>query len=284
MTAAIEESLDQVTPFGPDAMLWNLVGEMRTLLVFPSALIMQTMHPMIGAAVGEQSVYRTDPWGRAQRSIDSLCTWVYGGQDAIEEGKRLREMHKPFKGVDEQGRRYHALNGEAYAWVHGTAFERLVAWHRLFGRPLSRAEEKRLYEETLRLGRILRVPEREMPPTVGDYWDQKIPSGQCPVYDSRGLVHMGVLAAYVVVELSPLSWMDVEFVQVFRAHPSDVAGLFVGGGCSASRAGDQHDLVLLTDFAICVGHDVRGIGVDTEDLDRLDGDAGFLSRLSDGAL
>lgn len=160
-----------ITPFQPGDMLWRYLGETRAILGLPGAALMQAMHPMIGAAVGEHSVVFSDPWGRARRSLDSVATWVYGGSSAIEEGQRLREMHKQFSGVDEQGRKYHALNGEAYAWVHLSAHERLMSTYRMFGRPFDRYEEKRLYTEVLRLGQILQVPPQLMPQTVGEYWE-----------------------------------------------------------------------------------------------------------------
>jgi uncharacterized protein (DUF2236 family) len=157
-------------PFGPGSVLWDGMGDVRLMFLLGGALVMQVMHPAIGAAVGEHSVYRTDPWGRLTRSLTSLLTWVYGGPDAIEEGLRLREIHRDIKGVDSQGRKYHALSAEPYAWVHLTAFERSVTMARYFGDPLTPAGERLIYDEIVHLGRILRVPERMFPPTVDDYW------------------------------------------------------------------------------------------------------------------
>ena len=78
------------------------------------ALLMQVAHPMVGAGVGEHSVYKTDPWGRLYRSLNSLMTQIYGSERAVAEGPRLQELHRGIKGVDAQGRRYSALNPEAY--------------------------------------------------------------------------------------------------------------------------------------------------------------------------
>jgi uncharacterized protein (DUF2236 family) len=158
-----------VEPFGPGDLLWEGAGEYRILLVLPGALVMQVMHPAIGAAVAATGEYRTDPWGRLRRSLASLQTWVYGGPAALEEGRRLRRLHRSFTGVDVQGRPYRALDPEPWAWVHLTAHERAVTLHRVFAADRA-LDEARLYEEIRRLGRILRVPERMLPPTVEDYW------------------------------------------------------------------------------------------------------------------
>ncbi|WP_157250689.1 oxygenase MpaB family protein [Nonomuraea typhae] len=152
-----------VEPFGPGSMHWDTAGEYRNLLVAGSALILQTMHPAVGAAVAAHSTYKADPWGRLERTLTSVQTWVYGGADGPAEGRRLRDLHALISGVDERGRSYHALNGEAWAWVHWSLFERFLVLNRVFGTPYSPEGEERLLAESRQLGRILHVAEREMP-------------------------------------------------------------------------------------------------------------------------
>lgn len=164
------ETTQRVEPFGPGSILWETMGDRRILLVLGGALIMQTMHPSIGHAVAERSVYKTDPWGRLERSLTSLQKWVYAGDGALEEGNRLRAMHRAFRGTDDRGTSYSALDPEPWAWVHLTAFERGVTLERYFTLPEQRQDDHALYEEALHLGRILQVPEEQLPPTVEDYW------------------------------------------------------------------------------------------------------------------
>ncbi|MFG1704478.1 oxygenase MpaB family protein [Nonomuraea sp. M3C6] len=159
-----------VEPFGPGSMHWDTAGEYRNLLVAGSALVLQTMHPAVGAAVAEHSTYKADPWGRLNRTLASVQKWVYGGAGGPAEGERLRELHKPICGVDERGRPYHALNGEAWAWVHLTLFERFIVLNRYFGTPFTVEQERRLYAESRQLGAILRVPERELPADLEAFW------------------------------------------------------------------------------------------------------------------
>jgi uncharacterized protein (DUF2236 family) len=157
-------------PLGRGSLMWDIAGEYRASLVIRATLLMQVMHPMVGAAVGEHSAFRTDPWGRAHRTSNSMLRYIYGGPLALQEGRRLRELHRPIEGIDARGRRYHALNGAACAWVNCSLFERYVTVRRLFGEPLDRGQEAALYRDTWQLGRVLHVPEREMPPTVEDFW------------------------------------------------------------------------------------------------------------------
>ncbi|NED61424.1 DUF2236 domain-containing protein, partial [Streptomyces sp. SID10244] len=84
-------------------------GRFTFLPVNGAAFVMQVMHPTIGDIVGKYSVFRTDPLGRAVRSIDSVLRWVYGGTEAINEGKRLRRMHQPLQMRNAQGDHISAL-------------------------------------------------------------------------------------------------------------------------------------------------------------------------------
>ncbi|MEU5097003.1 oxygenase MpaB family protein [Streptomyces sp. NPDC020996] len=157
-------------PFAPGSILWDIAGDVRLLLSLPAATVLQVAHPAVGAGVDEHSVFRTDPWGRAQRSLESLQLWVYGGERAIEEGRRLRRLHKSISGTDTHGRTYHALTPAYYAWVHATAYPAFLRAARYMSRPLDERDERRLYDELLQLGDILGIHRRDMPPTPEAYW------------------------------------------------------------------------------------------------------------------
>jgi len=120
--------------------------------------------------VGEHSVFRTDPWGRLLHSLDSTLTLVYGGDAALTEGRRLQKLHRAIRGIDTDGRRYSALNPEAFAWVHLILFERMVTMSRLLGPPLSDVDRARLYDEMLELGRVLGIRGEHMPATEPEFW------------------------------------------------------------------------------------------------------------------
>ncbi|MFC4607202.1 oxygenase MpaB family protein [Streptomyces maoxianensis] len=160
---------DPVPP-PPGGVLWTLAGDIRGLLMLPAALTLQVAHPVVGAGVDEHSVFRTDPWGRGERSLRSLQLWVYGGEAAAEEGRRLRALHKTIQGTDAHGRRYHALEPAYYSWVHATGFPVYQHALRYLARPLTEAQERKLYAEWLQVGRILGIHDRDMPQTIEEFW------------------------------------------------------------------------------------------------------------------
>ncbi|MGW0699772.1 oxygenase MpaB family protein [Streptomyces sp. NPDC002867] len=159
-----------VDPPPPGGVLWSLAGDVRALLMLPAALTLQVAHPAVGAGVDEHSVFRTDPWGRGERSLRSLQLWIYGGEEAATEGRRLRALHRTIQGTDAHGRRYHALDPAHYSWVHATGFPVYRHAARYLVRPLTEAEERQLYAEWLQVGRVLGIHDRDMPQSIEEFW------------------------------------------------------------------------------------------------------------------
>ncbi|MGV9711340.1 oxygenase MpaB family protein [Gordonia sp. NPDC003424] len=176
--AVLSHSDDEIELVPADSITAELVGRYTFLPVNGAAFVMQVMHPVIGDIVGEYSVFRSDPLGRAIRSVDSVLRWVYGGTEAIEEGKRLRRMHQPLQMTNSAGKRISALNPEAYQWVIATAFPTaLSAAPLIIGRDFTAAEQEEIFRDNRRIARIVQVPMRGYPETIdefGDYFDTMI--------------------------------------------------------------------------------------------------------------
>jgi uncharacterized protein (DUF2236 family) len=153
---------------GPDAIVWQRAGDIRVLAAAGYALILQVAHPTVGAGVSEHSNFAQDPWGRLLRTLDYACTMVYAGADAAAEaGRRLRGRHARIRGTLPDGRPYSALEPGAYAWVHATLAEGIVAAHERFGRRFSGGEREELWAQWVALGRLLGIEPGQLPPD----WD-----------------------------------------------------------------------------------------------------------------
>ncbi|GAA3807767.1 oxygenase MpaB family protein [Nocardioides panacisoli] len=157
-------------PLGPGGIVWYAAGDQRALLLAVRLLLHQVAHPMVGAGVEQQSVYKTDPYGRLWRTTQSVVRSVYGGRAAAEEGQRLLRMHASIRGTDAQGRSYHALNPQAYAWVHWTAYEGTRLFLRDFGPGLTDEQDQQLFEEWQRLGLLIGVRPDQLPETREEFW------------------------------------------------------------------------------------------------------------------
>jgi len=150
---------------GPQTITYRRAGDVRVLVAAGYALLLQVSHPTVGAGVSEHSEFQRDPWGRLLRTLDYTCTMVYGGPRAAGEmGQRIRAFHRQINGRTSDGRRYHALEPEAYAWVHATLAEGVVVAHDRFGRRFTAAQCREFWSEWRSLGRLLGVRERDLPP------------------------------------------------------------------------------------------------------------------------
>lgn len=157
-----EEYAELVPPKG--SITWRLAGDLRLLGGAGYALILQTAHPTVGAGVGQYSGFAQDPWGRLFRTLDYVNGSIYGGPEmAGEIGRRVREVHKTIKGTTMDGRRYHALEPEAFAWVHATLAASLIDGHMLMGHRVTRDERETFWREWKALGRFIGVRDRDLP-------------------------------------------------------------------------------------------------------------------------
>jgi uncharacterized protein (DUF2236 family) len=147
-------------------LAWRLGLSRASLLLAGRALLLQVSHPVIGAGVRDFSTFRSDPWGRLDRTLASLLTQLFGEADAVVEARRLWALHGSITGTGFDGLPYRALNPEAYAWVHLSNFDTVVTYHRLFGRPLSEADLATYYAEWRQVGLVLGVREGRMPSDV----------------------------------------------------------------------------------------------------------------------
>jgi uncharacterized protein (DUF2236 family) len=143
---------------------WTYFGDFRAGLLAGQVLLLQVAHPVVAAGVRDHSNYTEDPWTRLLQTAASLSVYIYGGPAGAKfEAERLRELHKAFKGVDAEGRRYSALNPHAYAWVHATLVKVPVDAQRFFGHPIPDAELGEYYAQMCDVGRLLGVRDQDMP-------------------------------------------------------------------------------------------------------------------------
>ena len=143
------------------------------------ALILQVAHPTVAAGVGQFSDYESAPWQRLTGTLDLYMRVIYGGPDETpaEAGERLRSMHKRIKGQHPDGSHWHALDPEAFHWVHATLVDGMAEMNMRFGRRLNSLELERFYEEMCAVGRLYGLRDRDMPSdwaSFRDYFDTTV--------------------------------------------------------------------------------------------------------------
>jgi uncharacterized protein (DUF2236 family) len=121
------------------------------------ALLLQSLHPLAMAAVGEHSGYRSDVWGRLARTSTFLATTTFGTADDAQQAVDIvRSVHSRVNGVAPDGREYRASDPHLLTWVHVAEVDSFLTAHSAYARkPLTAAERDRYVAETAVVARAL---------------------------------------------------------------------------------------------------------------------------------
>lgn len=142
MTVASRTSAD---PLGPDSLTWKYFGDLRTGMMGVWIGAIQNMYPELGAGVEEHSILLREPLQRVARSVYPIMGVVYDGDRAAQTGQQIKGYHRTIKGVDAEGRRYHALNPDTFYWAHATFFMLVIKVAEYFCGGLTEAEKHQLF-------------------------------------------------------------------------------------------------------------------------------------------
>ena len=93
----------------PDDVIWAVNRDAAMYAGGIRALLLQALHPSAMAGVAGHSGYRSDPWGRLQRTGEFIAMTTYGPIPAAEELiGRVRAVHERVRGKTDDGTPYRA--------------------------------------------------------------------------------------------------------------------------------------------------------------------------------
>ena len=143
--------------FGPDDPVWRVHADASMFPGGVAALLLQSLHPSAMAGVAGHSGYRSDPWGRLQRTSHFLATTTFGTvEDADAAIATVRSIHERVRGRDDEGVPYRASDPGLLAWVHvAEAWSFLSAFQRYAAAPLTPEEADRYVELSAVVARLL---------------------------------------------------------------------------------------------------------------------------------
>lgn len=106
------------------------------------ALLLQSLHPLAMAGVAGHSGYKSDPWGRLQRTANFIAMTTFGPVPAAEAAiAHVRSIHERVRGKADDGTPYRASDPHLLAWVGIAETASFLASYRAFGdAPLSDAD------------------------------------------------------------------------------------------------------------------------------------------------
>lgn len=153
-------------PIGPGSLTWKRFGDVRGLLYLGRAGTLQNMHPAVSGALQDHSNFFENPLDRLFRSLPPIYGVVYDQVDR-GTGSVVRDFHTGLKGIDETGKRYHALAPDTFWWTHVTFFEVILDFNERFAyTKFTPAEKDQLVREAVTWWRRYGLTDR---PAFDDY-------------------------------------------------------------------------------------------------------------------
>lgn len=126
-----------------------------------TALLLQSLHPLAMAAVADHSGYRSDPWGRLQRTSHFIAATTFGRrEDALAAIGKVRAIHGHISGTAPDGRPYAASDPHLLTWVHVAEVHAFLRAYEAYGeRPLGRAARDEYVADMALIAAELGVPD-----------------------------------------------------------------------------------------------------------------------------
>lgn len=152
----------------PDDVIWHVNGDAAMYVGGIRALLLQALHPAAMAGVAGHSGYRSDPWGRLQRTSEFIAMTTYGPiPSALALIERVKAVHERVRGRTDDGTPYHASDPHLLAWVHIAETQSFLTSFQHFGdRRLTQGEADEYVAEAAPVGTLLGAV--DLPLTEGE--------------------------------------------------------------------------------------------------------------------
>ena len=136
---------------------------------------MQNMHPQLGAAVEEHSIFFQERMAAAAALAVPDRRRGVRRRPCPEDGcARCATTTSTSRASTRKGRRYHALNPDVFYWAHSTFFVGTILVAERFCGGITEDEKRQLFDEHIAWYRMYGMSMRPVPETWEDfqvYWD-----------------------------------------------------------------------------------------------------------------
>jgi uncharacterized protein (DUF2236 family) len=182
--------------FAPDRPIHKVHTDASMFIGGMRALLFQSLHPLAMAGVAQHSDYRSDPWGRLQRTADFLAATTFGPADLAQQTiERIRTVHTRVVGTASDGRAYSANDPHLLRWVHVAEVDSFLRAYQAYGADTLTAEEADGYVEDMAvIARALGVP---APPTSVQGLRDQLAMYR---YELKGTAESADVAKYLLLE------------------------------------------------------------------------------------
>ena len=166
--------------FGPESVTWRVHNEPIVTVGGLRSLYLQALHPRAVAAIAQNSGYKSDPWGRFNRTSEYVATVLYGSTAEVEQvASRIRRMHSRMTATDPRtGEQFRIDEPDLLRWVHVAEVESFLSTARRAGLKLTDAEADSYYTEQLKAAELVGLDPATVPGTVAEvaaYYEEMRP-------------------------------------------------------------------------------------------------------------
>lgn len=143
--------------FGPTSVTWRLHADPAMAFAALRAILLQAVHPLAMAGVSQHSTFRSDPWGRLQRTGMYVGVVTFGTTaEARRAAARVRGIHRRLSGVEpESGTAYRVGDPHLLLWVHCCEVDSVLAAMRASAVPLTNSEADQYVAEQVRAAKLV---------------------------------------------------------------------------------------------------------------------------------
>lgn len=138
-------------------VIWHVNSDAAMYAGGIRSLLLQALHPAAMAGVAGHSGYRSDPWGRLQRTSEFIAMTTYGPVPSAEAMiGRIRDIHERVRGKTDDGTPYRASDPHLLAWVHIAETESFLEGFKRYGdRRLTAAQRDEYVAQAAPVGELL---------------------------------------------------------------------------------------------------------------------------------
>jgi uncharacterized protein (DUF2236 family) len=162
--------------FAEDRPIRAVHGDAAMFVGGLRALLLQSLHPLAMTAVAQHSDYKSDPWGRLQRTSTFLAATTFApAEDAQRAVDVVRRVHAHISGTGPGGVPYRADDPHLLRWVHIAEADSFLRTYQRYGaRPLDEAGCDGYVADAAKIAAALGVPDpprsvRELEAALAEY-------------------------------------------------------------------------------------------------------------------
>src|ERR1700722_14159155 len=151
--------------FGPGSVTWVVMREPRLLLAAGRALLLQAANPLVAQGAIEHSTYKSDPYGRLERTVRWVTVVCFGTtREAERVSGGVNRLHRPVTGTLPEangtrrvpgGTHYSAGDPALLRWVHASFVDTMLVAHNALVGGLSEVERNTFVREWDAVARLM---------------------------------------------------------------------------------------------------------------------------------